>query len=61
MKWNRNDRGQAVLEFAMVLPLFLLVMVGTAEVGTMTSDSRWTAYVTGASSPGTHFPVSLVG
>ena len=33
MKWNRNDRGQAILEFAMVLPLFLLVMVGTAEVG----------------------------
>ncbi len=38
MKWNRNDRGQAVLEFAMVLPLFLLVMVGTAEVGILVHD-----------------------
>ncbi len=38
MKWNPNDRGQAVLEFAMVLPLFMLIMIGTAEVGILLHD-----------------------
>ena len=35
---KRKDKGQATLEFALVIPLFVLVLVGTAETGILMHD-----------------------
>ena len=35
---KRKDKGQAILEFALVIPLFILVLVGTAETGILVHD-----------------------
>ena len=35
----RQDKGQAFVELALILPVFLLLLVGTAEVGRLTYAS----------------------
>ncbi|HWQ60844.1 MAG TPA: TadE/TadG family type IV pilus assembly protein [Negativicutes bacterium] len=37
-RYIRNRRGQAVLEFALILPVFLLMLVGMLEFGVVLHD-----------------------
>ena len=32
-RWRRNSRGQSLVEFALVLPIFLLIFFGLIDVG----------------------------
>ena len=35
---NKKQQGQAIVEMAVALPLFLLLLVGTAEMGILIHD-----------------------
>lgn len=39
MRYLRNERGQSVVELALLLPLFVALVVGSAELATLTYDS----------------------
>jgi Flp pilus assembly protein TadG len=32
-RWNKSVRGQSLVEFALVLPMFLLLLIGVTEFG----------------------------